>query len=151
MEWLETMPKRRSNDGRRNNKPPREFQFRPRESGNKKGRPKGIPSVLALVAAELESKHSIAVGTKQIQLPLKQLLIKQFFRVAMKGNIKALFRALEMLDSIQRAAAKKTAENLVPRLTTEELKGMTAIQLSELYRSTLAGSNRKPREREDDE
>jgi hypothetical protein len=145
------MRKGKGSDGRRNNRPPRAFQFRPGESGNKKGRPKKIiPSVLALVAAELESKHSIGVGTKQVQLPLRQLLIKQFIRVAMKGNIKALFHALEMLDTIQQSAAKQEAQKRVPHYTMEDLKKMTSQQLSDLYRSTLAEGNREARERDDE-
>jgi hypothetical protein len=130
-------PKRKGRDGRKNNKPPKDHQFKKGHSGNKKGRPKKTPTVLDLVEEELESKHSINVGTRQIQVPLKLLLVKQLLRVAMKGNIKALLLSLEMLDTIQKANAKKNAQQLEPRIKTEDLKNMTEEQLTELYFRTL--------------
>jgi hypothetical protein len=130
-------PKRKGKDGRRNNKPPKEYQFKQGQSGNNKGRPKKDPTVLDLVEEELDSKHSVSVGTRQIQVPLKRLLVKQLLRVAMKGNIKALLLSLEMLDTIQKANAKKNAQKLEPRIKAEDLRNMTEEQLTELYFRTL--------------
>jgi hypothetical protein len=130
-------PKRKGRDARRNNRPPKEYQFKQGQSGNKKGRPKKAPTVLDLVEEELDSKHSVTVGARQIQVPLKRLLVKQLLRVAMKGNIKALLLSLEMFDTIQKANAKKTAQKLEPRIKAEDLKNMTEEQLTELYFRTL--------------
>jgi hypothetical protein len=134
--------KAKGKDGRKNNKPPKHYQFNKGQSGNKEGRrPKVTPTVLDIVEAELDSKHSVSVGTRQIQVPLKVLLVKQLFRVAMKGNIKALLLVLQMLDTIQKAHAKKYAETLKPRINREDLKNMTESQLTELYFKTLRRVN----------
>jgi hypothetical protein len=138
----------KSKDGRRNNKPPKKYQFKQGQSGNKKGRPKKAPSFLDLMEKELNSKHSINVGTRQLQVPLKHLLVKQLLRVAMKGNTKALFFTLEMLDTIQKTNAKRYAEALQPRINAEDLKSMTEDQLAELYFKTL---KKVSGEEEDDE
>lgn len=141
-------PKGKGKDGRKDNKPPKQYQFKKGESGNKKGRPQKAPTVLDLVEDELNSKHSINVGTGQIQVPLKHLLIKQLLRVAMKGNTKALFLSLEMLDTIQKANAKRYQQSLRPRIDREDFKNMTEQQLTELYFKTL---KQVKGEEEDDE
>jgi hypothetical protein len=130
-------PKRRGKDGRKDNKPPKQYQFKKGESGNKKGRPKKTPTVLDLVEDELNSKHSVNVGTEQIQVPLKHLLIKQLLRVAMKGNTKALFLSLEMLDTIQKTNAKRYEQSRRPRITSEDIKNMTEQQMTDLYFKTI--------------
>jgi hypothetical protein len=133
------MPRKsKSSDGRRNNRPPAQYQFRRGQSGNNKGRPKSPPpTVLDLVEEELDSKHSINVGTRQIQVPLKRLLVKQLFRLALKGNIKALLMSLEMLDTIQKANVKRHAQMLKPRIKAEDFKNMTEEELTALYFKTL--------------
>ena len=141
-------PKRKGKDGRKDNKPPKQYQFKKGESGNKKGRPKKAPTVLDLMEQELNSKHSINVGTGQIRVPLKFLLVKQLLRVAMKGNTKALFLSLEMLDTIQKANAKRYEQSLRPRINRDDFKNMTEDQLTELYFKTIRGLNG---EEEDDE
>jgi hypothetical protein len=141
-------PKRKGKDGRKDNKPPRQYQFKKGESGNKKGRPKKAPTVLDLMEQELNSMHSITVGTRQIRVPLRFLLVKQLVRVAMKGNTKALFLSLEMLDTIQKANAKRYQQSLRPRINREDFKNMTEDQLTELYFKTLRQVNG---EEEDDE
>jgi Family of unknown function (DUF5681) len=134
-------PKRKASDGRKNNKPPEQHQFKKGQSGNKKGRPKKDPTFLHLVEKELNSKHSISVGTRQIELPLKLLLVKQLLRIAMKGNTKALFFVLEMLDTIQKANAKKQTQSLRSRYRTEDIQNMTDDERTELYFKTLRQVN----------
>ena len=135
-------PKSKARDGRRNNKPPVRYQFKRGQSGNKKGRQKTPPpTVLDLVEDELDSKHSINVGTRQIQVPLKRLLVKQLFRLALKGNIKALLMSLEMLDTIQKINSKKRAQISKPKINPEDFKNMTESELTALYFKTLRQVN----------
>jgi hypothetical protein len=131
--------RKKQKDGRSKNNPPKHYQFKPGNSGNKKGRPKKTPTVLDLVEEELDNKHPISVGEKHIQVTLKRLLIKQLLRLAMKGNTKALFLALEMLDRIQKTNAARYEETLRPRINREELKTMTQDQLTALYFEALKG------------
>ena len=142
-------PKRKTKDGRRNNKPPKEYQFKKLESGNKKGRPpKSPPTFLDLVEEELNSKHSVKVGTRQIQVPLKVLLIKRLLHIAMKGNTKAMFLALEMLDIIQKANAKRHEYSRRPQITRDDINNMTEQQRTELYFKTLRTVNGEDDENE---
>lgn len=135
-------PKPNAQDGRRNNKPPKQYQFKQGQSGNKKGRPKSPPpSFMSLVEEELESKHSINVGPRQIHVPLKRLLVKQLFRLALKGNTKALLLSLDMVEAIQKTNAKKHAQMLKPRMKPEDFKGMTDAELTALYFKTLRQVN----------
>jgi hypothetical protein len=124
-------------DGRTSNRPPSKYQFKPGQSGNRKGRPKKTPTVLDIVEDEFNSTHSMNVGNQQIRVPMKRLLIKQLLRFAMKGNTKALFLALEMLDTIQKKNAKRYTESLQPRITKEDLKNKTEEELTALYFEAL--------------
>lgn len=137
------MPRKsKSGDGRRNNRPPTQYQFKRGQSGNKKGRPKSPPpSFMMLVEEELDGKHSINVGTRQIQVPLKRLLVKQLFRLALKGNTKALLLSLDMVEALQKTNAKKHAQTLRPKLNPDDFKDMSEAELTALYFKTLRQVN----------
>jgi len=55
----------------------------------------------------------------------------------LKGDNKALFRSLEILDTIQKANAKRYSDSLRPRFNSEDLKNMSEDQLTKLYFETL--------------
>jgi hypothetical protein len=122
-------------DGRRNNRPPADSQFKKGESGNQKGRPsKPPPSLVELIAAELNSKHLLDVGGRQVEVPLKIVLIRQVLRLACKGHPKALDWALESMALVQQSEVKRHAsERPHFRISSEEISKMTEEELRKLY------------------
>jgi hypothetical protein len=125
-------------DGRRNNKPPLEFQFKKGKSGNKRGRTsKAPPSFNELIAAELNSRHHLDVGGRQVEVPLKIVLIRQVLRLACKGHPKALGWTLEMMALAQQFEVKRhTTEQ--PPINRKELAKMTLSELKALYDQSFA-------------
>jgi hypothetical protein len=133
-------------DGRRNNRPPGEFQFKAGQSGNNKGRPKKPPpSLVELIAAELNTKHLLEVGGNQVEVPLKVVLIRQVIRLACKGHPKALIWALEMVELVQQTEVKRHAsEDAYTQIRPEDLRKMSETELRDLYMQSLNEAGREP-------
>ena len=70
--------------------PPEATQFKPGESGNKKGRPKGSKNTYKLLDDILEQKVSIVQEGKQVKISKKTAMLLQAVNAAAKGDLKAL-------------------------------------------------------------
>jgi hypothetical protein len=78
-------------------RPPAEHRFKPGQSGNPSGRPKGArnkPSITAerletMFYRELERKVPIGQDGRQITMPIKQVVFRSIMNQAAKGNIRA--------------------------------------------------------------
>jgi Family of unknown function (DUF5681) len=122
-------------------KPPLRRRFKKGQSGNPKGRPKKIPDLSELIGEELESTRYVEIDNKRVKLTVAKLLVKQFIRLAMKGDPKALFPALEAADKHQKAAAKRESQKKHRFPTREEISKMTDQERTDLYMQTLKKAN----------
>ena len=83
------MPRDNSNDvGYR--KPPQSTQFKPGQSGNPKGRPKGSKNFSTLIAAELDQNLTINIGGLAKTVSTRAAIVKRMVHKALKGDRKAL-------------------------------------------------------------
>lgn len=71
-------------------RPPRKNQFKPGESGNPKGRPKGDLNLRTIVQSELAQKLTIGEGEKRMTVSKLQLLVKRMIEKALKGEQRAI-------------------------------------------------------------
>lgn len=118
-------------------RPPQASQFRPGQSGNPKGRPKRLPSVEEMFAAELNRSLTIRSDGGTTRMAVKIVLIRQFLKLAAKGNPRALFTSLEMLENVQRKTAKIAAQRAGHKYTKEMIEGMTEQERTDLYMETV--------------
>lgn len=97
-------------------KPPKESQFKPGQSGNPKGRPKGAKSLKSVVQKELASKIEIRVQGKKTRTTKLEAAIMKLVNDALSGNAKALSELLKLAaaymphNSDQEAASLPTSE-----------------------------------------
>ena len=70
--------------------PPAEKMFKPGQSGNPKGRPKGSLNTSKLVKLIAEEKLEIVVNGKKFKLPKKQIALIKATNAACQGDFKAL-------------------------------------------------------------
>lgn len=96
-------------------KPPKDTQFKKGQSGNRQGRPKGAAnkvteeSVLTHVAREAYREVSVNDGTKTLTLPLVIVSIRSLMQKAAKGDLRAIDKALEMLEKVEEKGASDKA------------------------------------------
>jgi hypothetical protein len=91
-------------------KPPVSDQFKPGQSGNPKGRPKGRKSPALVIADLFSRKITILEGGKKKKVSQMEALGRRVLNDGLKGNAKATDQALTLLkimSSLQSDSAQK--------------------------------------------
>lgn len=70
-------------------KPPKNSQFKPGQSGNKKGRPKGSKNSYSIIKEILDQKITIKENGKEIRISKKAAIFVQFINKTIKGDNKS--------------------------------------------------------------
>jgi Family of unknown function (DUF5681) len=81
-------------------KPPRQHQFEPGESGNRKGRPKGKKNSLTLLREILDRKIEVRIGGKLRKMSVREAILTRFAEAALKGDTKAAAFLLQQYDKL---------------------------------------------------
>lgn len=89
-------------------KPPRKSQFKPGQSGNPKGRPKGRKSFSTILVEELSERLIVKEGCKTRRLTKMEAVVKQLVSKALKGDPRAL---AELLRQIKMHLPDETGED----------------------------------------
>lgn len=82
-------------------KPPREHQFRPGESGNKKGRKKGSKNIATILQELLNQKISVTKNGAIRKIPFIEGIVLRIMDDALKGNIKTAAWLIDRYKEIQ--------------------------------------------------
>ena len=77
-------------------RPPRAHQFRPGQSGNPNGRPKGARNFKSELREELSEFVTIRDGEQEVQVSKQRALIKSLVAAAIGGNQRAVASVLAM-------------------------------------------------------
>lgn len=70
-------------------KPPKQTQFKPGQSGNPLGRPKGTKNFKTDLEEELQTKIVIREGGKTLQVSKQRALLMSLIANAIKGDVRA--------------------------------------------------------------
>ena len=70
-------------------RPPREHQFKPGQSGNPKGRPKGARNEATILQDVLNRKVTIRDGGRSRKIPVMEGIILRIIDDSLKGNTKS--------------------------------------------------------------
>lgn len=76
--------------------PPVEYRFKPGQSGNQKGRPKGIRNTATEVSEILNQKIVVSTGERVRKMSVRQAILTRHAEAAIKGNIRAAEFLLEL-------------------------------------------------------
>jgi hypothetical protein len=95
-------------------KPPKSTQFKPGQSGNPKGRPKGTKNLVTDLNEELSEKIVVTEGGKPLTITKQRAMIKSIAVKAMSGDVRAATILMRlMLDSEQASTQADVAEELL--------------------------------------
>lgn len=79
-------------------KPPTSSQFKPGQSGNPKGRPKGTKNLKTDLQEELSMKITITENGRPMKLSKQRIMLKALLGKAIQGNIAAANSLYKMIQ-----------------------------------------------------
>jgi hypothetical protein len=110
-------------------KPPKQCQFKPGQSGNPSGRPKGARNFQAEVLAELAELTTIQEANREITVSKQRACIKALVAAAMRGDMRACGVLLSLCARADAGASESEGEEMAPE-DREILDAFTARQPS---------------------
>jgi Family of unknown function (DUF5681) len=100
-------------------RPPRAHQFKPGQSGNPKGRPKGSPTVGALLQEVIQRRVAVTENGKTRRVPTLEVIIRRLANDAMRSDQRAIKLLLSLVDRY--SEAPETAVQLKQILAEDEV------------------------------
>jgi hypothetical protein len=84
-------------------KPPKQHQFRPGQSGNRKGRPKGQKNAATTLREILNHKVEVRTGSTVRKIRVLEAILTRFAEAALKGDTKAAAFLIQRYDMVETA------------------------------------------------
>lgn len=81
-------------------KPPKHSQFKPGQSGNPTGRPKGSKNLATLLEKEMNRKITITENGKQKRITCAQAISRRLVTESVKGNSRLLGQLLKTMAAL---------------------------------------------------
>ena len=89
-------------------KPPKHTQFKPGESGNPKGRPKGVKNLATDLQEELEQFVVVHEGQETLKVTKQRAMLKSLFAKAMKGETRASSALINLIIGLEQSKAHQS-------------------------------------------
>ena len=112
-------------------RPPKATRWKPGQSGNPKGRPKGSRNLVTIIGDILSDKIAVEKGGKKIRITIREAIAMRLTQSAMKGDIKSIDYLLKYEPEIER---RGNLLSTVPTITSD----MDEREAAALYAATLA-------------
>lgn len=93
-----------------NRRPPKHSQFKPGQSGNLKGRPKGRISLTRLLERHLDAKMTATIGGRTKTITRREALIYGFVGDALKGKDRVRKHMIDLLLILEARNGPTTAD-----------------------------------------
>jgi hypothetical protein len=97
-------------------RPPRHTRFKPGQSGNPRGRPKGAKNVATALEKELNACVTITESGKRRRVPKRTVIAKHLVNNAAQGDLKAMAVLFNQLRSVETDSALELAEEPSSRM-----------------------------------
>jgi hypothetical protein len=88
-------------------RPPKSTQFKPGNSGNPKGRPKGSKNFITLLEKELDQPVIVNENGRKKKLSRRQAMAKRIVADALQGDRKATILLLDVLRRMDRLEGRE--------------------------------------------
>ncbi|MBV6489591.1 MAG: hypothetical protein GHHEDOFH_03587 [Pseudorhodoplanes sp.] len=87
-------------------RPPKAYQFKPGQSGNPRGRPKGTRNLGTDLKDILGRRVSIREDGKERRISRQEALLLSLYNKALRGDVRAATAIINMLSKLAPASAK---------------------------------------------
>ncbi len=97
-------------------KPPTHTRFKPGQSGNPRGRPRGSKNLATIFDRELSATVAVTEGGKRRKLSKRQVIVKRLIQKAIEGDHRATQTLLKHLEADAAAigvASESTQSNVL--------------------------------------
>lgn len=81
-------------------KPPKHTQFKPGQSGNPRGRPKGTKNLKTDLREELDEQIVVREGGRAQRVSKQRAMVKTIMARALKGDVRALTLQVNMISQL---------------------------------------------------
>ena len=119
-------------------KPPQHTQFKPGQSGNPKGRPRGIKNLNTDLEEELSQKILVTEGGTQLETTKQRAMIKSLFAKALNGDVRASGVLINLILGLEQA---RISAQYADAMSEEDLAILEAFKQRILTESTHQGSD----------
>jgi Family of unknown function (DUF5681) len=92
-------------------RPPKQHQFKPGQSGNASGRPKGQKNTETLLREILDRKIEVRNGSTARKISVREAILTRFAESALKGDTKSAAFLLQRYDGTE--AGQENADNAI--------------------------------------
>ena len=93
-------------------RPPIGARFRPGQSGNPRGRPKGMPNLGTVIAATLKEKVVVTENDRQRRITKLEVAVKQLVNRAAKGEARATQLLFALVEANERRPGRPEPDRI---------------------------------------
>jgi hypothetical protein len=115
-------------------RPPRRSRFVKGQSGNPKGRPRGVKNLRTEVIEEMQQKITVREGDRSMKVTKVRALLKSMTNKALKGDVRAMRAAVDLYQSYTRDADNEVRE---PDLSGDEAQLLELLDEEALRKRTV--------------
>ena len=114
-------------------RPPRGTRWKPGQSGNPKGRPKGVKNMMTYFHEALNRKIDVKIGGKIRTMSAREGIAMNTTNLALKRDVKIIPLVLAIKREVSVVMERKKIQTITDNTSPEEAL--------ELFRSTLRGED----------
>jgi hypothetical protein len=94
-------------------RPPKSGQFKPGQSGNPNGRPKGVRNLATNVKRVLSRQITVMERGRKTSMSAAEAILHKYLELAIKGNVKAGAFLLNLLEQLQPGEANEDKQDVL--------------------------------------
>jgi Family of unknown function (DUF5681) len=116
-------------------RPPESSRFKPGQSGNPKGRPKGSKNLDTIFAELMNKKVVCSENGKNRKISVREGMLRRLIQEALNGNSKVILQLLEWHEDVARKNVERRTEIDINSLSQAERERWAAESYLKLVRA----------------